>query len=79
MERLDLHSMAELLNNYVSEDNCKNKNCRNETLDLMKSEDEDLNINLDNLVINVPEDFFKNIDIKAERKALEKKLEELNY
>ena len=78
MEKLDLNRMAELLNNYVSEDNCKNKNCSNKTLDLMKREDEDLNINLDNLVIKVPEDFFKDIDIKAEREALEKKLEELN-
>lgn len=78
MEKVDLHRMVELLNNYVSEDNCKNKNCSNKTLDLMKREDEDLNINLDNLVIKVPEDFFKNIDIKAEREALEKKLEELN-
>lgn len=79
MEKLDLHRMAELLNNYVSEDNCKSENCSNETLDLMKREDKDLNINLDNLVVKVPEDFFKNIDIKAEKEALEKKLEELNY
>jgi hypothetical protein len=79
MEKVDLHRMVELLNNYVSEDNCKNKNCSNKTLDLMKREDEDLNINLDNLVIRVPKDFFKDIDIKAEKEALEKKLEELNY
>ena len=79
MEKVDLHRMAELLNNYVSEDNCKNKNCSNKTLDLMKREDEDLNIHLDNLGIRVPKDFFKDIDIKAEKEALEKKLEELNY
>ena len=78
MEKLDLHRMAELLNNFTYKDNCKSENCSNETLDLMKSEDADLNINLDNLVIKVPEDFFSNIDIKAEREALEKKLAELN-
>ena len=79
MEKVDLHRMTELLNNFTYKDNCKSENCSNETLDLMKSKDENLNINLDNLVINVPEDFFKDIDIKAEREALEKKLEELNY
>ena len=34
-------------------------------------------IDIENLSVKVPEDFFTNINLKSEREALEKKLEEL--
>ncbi len=64
MKQIDLNRMSELLNGFIAED-------------INKQEDNYENGDIENLTVNVPEDFFTNINLKSEREALEKKLEEL--
>ena len=64
MKQIDLNRMSELLNGFIAED-------------INKQEDNYENGDIENLTVNVPEDFFTNINLQSEREALEKKLEEL--
>ena len=69
MKQIDLNRMSELLNGFIAEDINKQED-NYESSDIEK-------IDIENLSVKVPEDFFKNINLKSEREALEKKLEEL--
>lgn len=69
MKQIDLNRMSELLNGFITEDINKQE-VNYENRDIEK-------IDIENLSVKVPEDFFTNINLKSEREALEKKLEEL--
>jgi hypothetical protein len=69
MKQIDLNRMSELLNGFIAEDINKQE-VNYESSDIEK-------IDIENLSVKVPEDFFININLQSEREALEKKLEEL--
>lgn len=69
MKQIDLNRMSELLNGFIAEDINK-QDANYENSDIGK-------IDIKNLSVKVPEDFFININLQSEREALEKKLEEL--
>ena len=77
MEKIDLNRMAELLNNFtLDSDNNTNSKIEN------KIESENFNyqtIKCDNMTLIVPDEILNNLYSQMDLKALEKKLEELNY
>ena len=79
MEKIDLNRMAELLNNFTldSDDNTSSKN---EIENNIESESFNYQtIKCDNMTLIVPDEILNNLYSQMDPKALEKKLEELNY
>ena len=79
MEKIDLNRMAELLNNFTldSDDNTSSKN---EIENKIESESFNYQtIKCDNMTLIVPDEILNNLYSQMDPKALEKKLEELNY
>jgi hypothetical protein len=69
MKQIDLNRMSELLNGFIAEEINK-QDANYQSSDIEK-------IDIKNLSVKVPEDFFTNINLQSEREVLEKKLEEL--
>ena len=69
MKQIDLNRMSELLNGFIAEDINKQE-VNYESSDIEK-------IDIENLSVKVPEDFFININLQSEREKIKKKLEEL--
>lgn len=69
MKQINLNRISELLNDFIAEEINK-QDANYQSSDIEK-------IDIKNLSVKVPEDFFTNINLKSEREALEKKLEEL--
>ena len=79
MEKIDLNRMAELLNNFTldSDDNTSSKN---EIENKIESENFNYQtIKCDTMTLIVPDEILNNLYSQMDPKALEKKLEELNY